>query len=164
MSGWTIPHRGEVEVLIDASSEQAYAVLSDVTRVAEWSHECRNAEWIEGAIGPQLGARFRGRSWAARFAWTRVCTITELVPGRRFAYLTGGGLGDSTRWTFDLAAEGSRTRVRQSFEAVTFPRALELFVFAFIPAHRDRRDALRADLVRLGEVAAGRRPPSVATA
>jgi len=97
----------------------------------EWGPECQNAEWLDGAIGPQLGARFRGHSWAARFAWTRVCTITELVPGRRFAYLTGGGLGDSTRWTFDLAAEGSRTRVRQSFEAVRFPRALELFVFAF---------------------------------
>jgi uncharacterized protein YndB with AHSA1/START domain len=153
MTRWQIPPTGEVEMLVDATPEQVYAVVTDVTRVAEWSHECRGAEWLDGASAPAVGARFRGTNKVSRFGWSRVCTVTALEPGRSFAYRTYGGVPpDSTAWSFELHPVGDGCRVVQRYEILRFPRALELLTMAFVPAHRDRREALRGDLVRLGEV------------
>jgi uncharacterized protein YndB with AHSA1/START domain len=164
VSRWRIPPIVEVEVHVDATPDAVYAVVSDVTRIAEWSHECRGAEWLDGATGPVVGARFRGRNLVDRFAWSRVCTITDLVPGRRFGYRTSGGTPpDSTQWTFEFVPEGTGTTVRQRYEIVRFPRAVELLVIALVPAHRDRTEALRSDLVRLGDVVTGRRPRCAGT-
>jgi hypothetical protein len=152
---WSIPRIGEVEAVVGASPEEVYAVVTDITRVAEWSHECRGAEWVDGATGPVVGARFRGTNKVDRFGWSRVCTITALEPGRAFAYRTNGGMpSDSTAWSFEFHPEGDGTRVVQRYEILKFARWMELLTMALVPAHRDRRDALRADLVRLGEVSA----------
>ena len=153
MTRWSIPHTGEVEVVVPASPDEVYAVVSDVTRIAEWSHECQRAEWLDGATGPAVGATFRGSNKVNRFGWSRICTVTALEPGRAFAYRTSGGTPpDSTAWSFELRPEGDGTRVVQRYEVLKFPRVMELLTYALVPAHRDRRPALRADLVRLGEV------------
>lgn len=139
---------------MDASPDQVFAVLTDVTRIAEWSHECQGAEWLDGATRAELGATFRGRNQVNRFGWSRVCTITILEPGRAFGYRTSGGVpSDSTAWSFDLEPEGTGTRITQRYEVIRFSRPLELITYAFVPAHRDRSEALRDDLVRLGAIA-----------
>jgi len=146
---------GAAEAVVPASPSQVWAVLTDVTRVGEWSHECHTAQWGDGDDGPRVDATFQGSNRAGRNRWTRVCTITECVPGERFAYVTSGGLPrDSTEWTFVLTPEGEGTRVRQGFRILRISRFMELVIVALVPAHRDRRAALREDLVRLGRIAA----------
>ena len=114
MTRWSIPRTGVVEAVVPATPEQVYAVVSDVTRIAEWSHECRAAEWLDGTEVAAVGARFRGTNRVNRFGWSRVCTVTELEPGRRFGYRTGGGTPpDSTAWTFELHPHPDGTRVVQ---------------------------------------------------
>jgi len=153
LSRWRIPRSGEVQAHVDAPPEDVYAVVTDVTRIAEWSHECRGAEWLDGATGPAVGARFRGTNKVDRFGWSRVCTVTDLRPGHTFAYRTSGGTPpDSTAWTFEFRPDGDGTRVVQRYQIIRFARWMELLTVALVPAHRDRRDALHADLLRLGEV------------
>ena len=153
MTRWSIPRSGEVEAVVDAAPEDVYAVVTDVTRIAEWSHECRGAQWLDGAAGPALGARFRGSNKVDRFGWSRVCTVTELEPGRRFGYRTSGGVpSDSTAWSFEFHSHPGGTRVVQRYQILKFARWMELLTIALVPAHRDRRPALRADLERLGVV------------
>ena len=41
-----------VEVDVDAAAGDVWAVVPDVTRVGEWSHECCAAEWTSGG-GPR---------------------------------------------------------------------------------------------------------------
>ena len=155
MTRWSVPHSGEVEVVVAASPVQVHAVVADVTRIAEWSHECRGAEWLDGASGPALGARFRGTNKVNRFGWSRVCTITELETGRRFGYRTSGGVpSDSTDWLFEFHPDPAGTRIVQRYEILRFARWMEVATYALVPAHRDRRPALRADLERLGVVSA----------
>jgi hypothetical protein len=82
--------------------------------------------------------------------------VTELEPGRTFAYRTDGGIPpDSTAWTFRLEPQFGGTRVTQSYEILKFARWMELATIALVPPHRDRSAALREDLLRLGDVAAG---------
>ncbi len=137
---------------MDAPPEQVWAVLSDVTRIGEWSHECREAVWLAGGpAGPVVGARFRGRNRAGLVRWGRACEVTVAEPPRRFAYRTAGSwVGDSTEWTFDLEPVGTGTRIVQSFRVLSLPRWADLVICLLVPEHQDRQAALAADLVRLG--------------
>jgi uncharacterized protein YndB with AHSA1/START domain len=151
---WKVAWEGEVAVDLAATPAQVWAVLSDPTRVGEWSHECRTATWCDGHAGTAVGAQFRGSNRAGSMRWSRTCTITELQPERLLVYRTGGGVPpDSTEWRFRLEPVDGGARVIQSFRILKFPRLMELATVALVPAHRDRGDALRGDLVRLGEVA-----------
>jgi uncharacterized protein YndB with AHSA1/START domain len=155
MTRWRVPWSGEAEAVVAATPEQVYSVVADVTRIAEWSHECQGAEWLDGATGPTVGSRFRGSNKVDRFGWSRVCTVTDLEAGRRFGYRTSGGVpSDSTAWSFEFHPDPGGTRVVQRYQILKFARWMEILTYLAVPAHRDRRPALRADLERLGVVSA----------
>lgn len=42
---------GEVHVHVDAPPEIVYGVVSDVTRMGEWSPETVKCAWLDGAVG-----------------------------------------------------------------------------------------------------------------
>jgi hypothetical protein len=44
-----VQKRSRVAVVVDAPVQQVWDVIVDVTRVGEWSHECRTARWLGGA-------------------------------------------------------------------------------------------------------------------
>ena len=156
----SITRAGSVAAVVDATPEQVWAVLTDVTRIGEWSHECREAAWTgAGPQGPAVGASFRGRNTAGLVRWGRPCEITVSEPPRRFVYRTDGKLaGDCTQWAFDLEPVGSGTRIVQSFRVISLPRWAEMVICLLVPEHQDRREALVADLARLGRVAGGMHP------
>ena len=49
-----------MSVHIDAPAERVWELVSDVTRIGEFSPETFEAEWLDGADRPRAGARFRG--------------------------------------------------------------------------------------------------------
>ena len=152
---WRVDWEGEVAADVAASPAQVWAVLRDPTRIGEWSHECRTVTWVGGHSRAEVGAQFRGTNQVGSFRWSRTCTITELEPERLLVFCTSGGLPpDSTRWRFLLEPTDGGTRVTQSFQILKFPRLVELATVLLNPAHRDRSQALRGDLTRLGEVSA----------
>ena len=48
-----------VTIPMDASPEEVWSLVSDVTRIGSYSPETFEAKWVEGATGPAV-ARFRG--------------------------------------------------------------------------------------------------------
>lgn len=50
----------EVSLTVAAPPERVWTLASDVTRVGDWGAECVGAEWVDGADGPAVGARFLG--------------------------------------------------------------------------------------------------------
>jgi len=54
--------QGSVTVHIDAPAERVWELVSDITRIGEFSPETFEAEWLDGADGPRAGARFRGHA------------------------------------------------------------------------------------------------------
>ena len=151
-----LPDAGSVEVTVAASPAQVWAVLADPTRTGEWSHEARVVRWQDGAVEAAVGARFAGTSRAGRWSWTRVCEIVTADPHRELAWRTvpSARYRDSTEWRFRLTPVDGGTRIEQSFRMLKLGPVMARLLWLVVPSHRDRLDALRADLARLGEVAA----------
>lgn len=149
--------KGTVEELLPAPPEAIWSVLTDPTRIGQWSSECRTGRWLDGANEPVVGARFTGRNRVRWIGWTRACQVLEAASPRRYVFETISPT-DCTRWSFHLDRVGTGTRVRQSFEIRRMWKALEALITVLIPEHFDRTDSLRADLVRLGQVAARTTP------
>jgi uncharacterized protein YndB with AHSA1/START domain len=76
----------EVSRRIAASPEQVYAAISDVTRMGEWSEECRACAWHEGSAGAVPGATFDGHNENGEHHWTTQGKVIEADPGRAFAF------------------------------------------------------------------------------
>lgn len=133
-----------VERYIQASPEALYDVVADVTRTPELSPEVVSCEWLDGATGPAVGARFRAQNRAGRGpAWHNTPVVTVADRGREFAFSrTEKGAG-TIAWRYVFTPEGSGTRVTESYE-VTQPLTLfGWFIISVIYGNKDRRGDLR---------------------
>jgi hypothetical protein len=136
--------RGEAQIVIDAPPDHVYDVVSDVTRMGEWSPETTRCEWIDGATGPAAGARFKGTNKRGFVSWSTKPTVVVAEPGREFAF----EVGPDIRWTYRFAAAESGTKVTESFEMLRDIRWYYAFAERWLMRITDRR----ADLERgMGE-------------
>ena len=108
--------RGEARIHIAAPAEQVYAMVTDVTRMGEWSPETISAKWVGGATGPEVGARFRGINQVLVFIWWTTPRVTEVEPGRVFEFKTS-----DTTWRYEFHPQGEGTEVVESFDAPHVP-------------------------------------------
>ncbi len=151
-----LPRTGTVSLQVEATPEQVWALLTDITRAGEWSHENTGGEWLDGATGPVPGARFRGRNAQGTYRWTRQCEILAVDPGRSISWRTIPTrlYRDSTVWTYVLERNSGGCRITQHFEVVLLGKVMDRVLYATVPAHRDRSLALADDVRHLGERAA----------
>ena len=112
---------GEARIHIDAPPEAVYAMVSDITRMGTWSPETVSARWVDGATGPTVGAKFKGKN-KRRMSWTTTCTVTDAEPGRVFAFSVG-----KTRWRYEFAGADGGTDVVESFSFDEEPGRIERF-------------------------------------
>lgn len=87
--------------------DKVWALVSDITQVGDWGGECVHAEWIDGADGPVVGARFRGRQVRQGREWTSVSVVIEAEPGVSFEWAVGDPRYASATWRYQLTADGS---------------------------------------------------------
>ena len=107
-----------VTVHMAAPPEQIWKLISDVTNIGRFSPETFEAEWLEGATGPDVGVRFRGhvrRNGRGPTYWT-VCTITACEPGREFAFTVDTRGKPLNTWRYHLEPSGDGTDVTESFQ------------------------------------------------
>src|SRR6187402_62567 len=100
-----------VTVTMHAPPERIWDLVSDVTRIGRYSPETFEAEWLDGATGPAVGARFRGhvkRNRKGPTYWT-TCTVVTSEPGREFAFAVGPGNHPVNVWRYRLEPAGDGT-------------------------------------------------------
>jgi uncharacterized protein YndB with AHSA1/START domain len=112
-----------------ASPERVWELVSDVTRIGRYSPETFEAEWIDGATGPAVGAKFRGhvkRNEKGPVYWT-TCTVSDCEPGKTFAFGVGNKPDAPLNvWRYDIVAAGDGCDVTESF-TLTPTWALKLY-------------------------------------
>ena len=100
---------------IPAPPQRLWELVSDMTRMGEWSPEATGGKWLKGATGPAAGARFRGTNKAGWQRWSTTCTVTECVPGERFAFAVTAGPAKVATWSYDIEPTPSGSRVTESW-------------------------------------------------
>jgi uncharacterized protein YndB with AHSA1/START domain len=110
--------RDAVSIDIAAPPEKVYDLVSDITRMGEWSPECYRCEWTKGATGPAVGARFKAKNKGGRGpSWFNTPEVTAAEPGREFAFnRSGPGVGSYT-WRYVLEPIPTGTKLTESFDA-----------------------------------------------
>jgi hypothetical protein len=101
-----------------APAEKIWDLVSDVTKIGRYSPETFEAEWLEGATGPAVGAKFRGhvkRNGKGPIYWI-TCTVLVSEPGREFAFGTGPADKPMNVWKYRLERSGDGTDVTESFQ------------------------------------------------
>jgi hypothetical protein len=106
----TLTHSGSV--VVQASPEALYDLVSDVTRTGEWSPVCRACWWDEGTPGT-VGAWFTGRNETPERTWETRSRVVAADRGREFAWVVGGSL---VRWGYTLEPVDGGTRLTETWE------------------------------------------------
>ena len=152
--------RDSVSVDIAAPPERVYDLVSDITRMGEFSPECRRCTWARGATGPAVGARFRARNKGRRGpAWFNTPTVVAAEPGREFAFnRKGPGIGSYT-WRYALEPIPTGTRVTESYEAEKhLPRLMSWLTKQWVGSQdrdADLHEGMRTTLSRVKAAAEG---------
>lgn len=105
------PHNAgvdETSVVVDATPDEVWDLVSDPTRIGEWSPECTGGAWT--TPGPAVGARFVGHNRHGRIRWSTHCRVTECVPGERFTFTV---LESAMTWGYRMEPEDGGTRLTQ---------------------------------------------------
>jgi len=106
------PASAQAEVSIDATSDNVYALVTDLPTLASLAEEARAMEWLEGdAAGP--GAVFKGHNRNGIFRWSTTCTVTDAEPGQVFAFDVRYFGVPVARWRYDIASSGGGCRVTE---------------------------------------------------
>jgi uncharacterized protein YndB with AHSA1/START domain len=111
------PLTREVSVHVEAPVDQVWALVSDVTRIGEFSPETFEARWTRGSTGPELGASFKGhvkRNGVGPTYWA-LCHVTACVPGEVFEFAVGTQGTKLTNWGYRLEPDGDGTTVTEYF-------------------------------------------------
>jgi hypothetical protein len=154
--------RGSVTVHMTASADRVWDLVSDITRIGEFSPETFEAEWLGGASGPEVGARFRGhvrRNGRGPVYWT-VCTVVACDPGREFAFAVAGPGGTTVNtWRYQLEPSGDGTDVTESFELAD--RLLTRVYWTLVGFARSRTNlnGMRVTLEKIKALAESAGPP-----
>jgi hypothetical protein len=139
-----------------ASPEHVWGLVSDITNTGRFSPETFEAEWLDGATGPEVGARFRGhvkRNGRGPTYWT-TCVVTECEPGRAFAFDVEATKGKVVNhWGYRFEPSGDGVDVTESFRLPdTLPTRLYWKV-AGKARGRTNVNGMRTTLERIREVA-----------
>lgn len=114
---------GAVTVSMAAAPEQIWDLIADVRNTGRFSPETFEAEWLDGATGPALGARFRGhvrRNEIGPVYWT-TCRVTACERGREFGFEVLVGDRPVNNWHYLLTPAGAGTDVTESFRLTESP-------------------------------------------
>jgi uncharacterized protein YndB with AHSA1/START domain len=111
------PLHGEVSLHIAAPPAAVWALVSDVTRIGEFSPETFEARWTRGSTGPEPGASFKGhvkRNGVGPTYWAP-CQVTACVPNEVFEFAVGTDDITLNNWGYRLEPDRDGTLVTEYF-------------------------------------------------
>jgi hypothetical protein len=133
--------QGSATVHMTAPADEIWDLIADVRNIGRFSPETFEAEWLDGATGPALGARFRGhvkRNEIGPVYWT-TCRVTACDPGREFGFEVLVGDRAVNSWHYRLTPSADGTDVTESFR-MSDSLMTTLYYWMFGGLLRERRN------------------------
>ncbi len=147
-----------VDRYIEAPPEALYGIIADVTRTPDYTPDIVRVEWLDGATGPAVGARFKAINTAGKGPkWSNKPVITVLDPNREIAWERTEKGGGTLEWRYRFEPEGTGTRVTETYEIARPVGRIGWFIIGTLGRDPDRmttmREGLHESLQRLKRVA-----------
>ena len=148
------PLGGEVSLRMAAAPEAVWDLVTDVTRIGEFSPETFEGRWTRGSTGPEVGATFAGhvkRNGVGPTYWTP-CTVTVCDPPRVFEFAVGTEAVSVNNWGYRLEPDGDGTVVTEYFRLEpALPLRLYWLLLGRLRGRTNER-GMRATLERMKQV------------
>ena len=148
------PMTGEVSLWMDAPPDRVWDLVSDVTRIGEFSPETFEARWTRGSTGPEVGASFKGhvrRNGVGPTYWSP-CQVTKCVPHELFEFAVGTDDVTLNNWGYRLEPKDGGTLVTEYFRLEPkLPLRLYWTVLGALRGRTNER-GMRTTLERMKEV------------
>lgn len=136
-----------VERYIDALPEVLYDLIADVTRTPERTPDIVRCEWIDGAAGPAVGARFKAINRGGRGPnWSNKPVVTVADRGQEFSFTRTELFAGTILWRHRFTHEGEGTRMAVSYEVIRPVSLVGWFIIGTLYGAKDRRSALRLSM------------------
>jgi uncharacterized protein YndB with AHSA1/START domain len=104
----------EVRTHIDAPPPRVWELVSDVELMPTMSQELQAVEWLDGATGPSVGARFVGyNKHDALGEWSTTSQVIECERERVFGWAVGDPADPTAIWRFRLEPKDGGTELSQ---------------------------------------------------
>ena len=107
----------EVSVWMDAEPAEVWDLVSDVTRIGEFSPETFEARWTRGSTGPEVGAWFKGhvkRNGVGPTYWS-LCRVTRCEVEEVFEFAVGTEEMNVNNWGYRLEPKDGGALVTEYF-------------------------------------------------
>jgi hypothetical protein len=128
-------------VSIDARPEVVWDLVSDITRMGEWSPECTGGRWFGRRKAPEVGASFVGYNRRGWIRWLTTAKVEESERGRSFVFrIRESGV----RWGYEFEPDGDGTRLSE-FRDLSGARVgmIRTFSSLFLGGMDDHAEELR---------------------
>ena len=154
-----LPSLGDkVSVWMDAPPAAVWDLVSDVTRIGEFSPETFEARWTRGSTGPEVGAYFKGhvkRNGVGPTYWS-ACKVTKCETERLFEFSVGTKDVTVNNWGYRLTPSGDGTDVTEYFRLQAgLPMRVYWTLFGWTRGKTNEK-GMRTTLERMKKVLEGR--------
>ncbi|WP_068154318.1 SRPBCC family protein [Rhodococcus phenolicus] len=104
----------EVTRRLACSPERAWELVTDIELPTRAEGELQRAEWLDGAAGVAVGARFRGHNASTQMGeWHTEPEVVEVEDGRRWVWRVGPADAPIALWGFEVDTDREGVVVRQ---------------------------------------------------
>lgn len=136
-----------VDRYIEASPETLYDFIADVTRTPERTTDIVHCEWLDGATGPAVGARFKATNKQGRGPnWSNKPVVTVAKRGEEFSFTRTEPFAGTILWRHRFVPEGTGTRMSESYEVIKPLTVVGWFIIDTLYGMKDRQSGLRASM------------------
>ncbi len=149
--------RDSVTVHMNATPAAVWNLVSDVTRIGEFSPETFEARWTRGSTGPEAGAHFKGhvkRNGVGPTYWT-LCRVDVCEPEEQFEFTVLAGDRDVNTWGYRIepATDGrDGVEVTEYFQLAGHPLLKAYWTLLGWARGRTNRNGMRTTLERIRAV------------
>ncbi|MFI6166449.1 SRPBCC family protein [Nocardia sp. NPDC051052] len=134
----------ELRRVMAGDPHKVYELITDVTRMNEWSPESAGAQWLSGEPGA-VGSTFRGDNRRPWIRWSTICTVTAADPGERFAFAVRASGRPVATWEYEIKAQPDGCEV---IERTVDERSLFLKMFSVLTTVHGRRSVRNRQTMR----------------
>ncbi len=148
---------GSAVAIAPVPIDAVWAVVTDPTRLGDWSLEVNDADWTGRWNSAEMGARFIGAVRVGRLNSDRTGEVVELDPPFAYGWRTIPTIAypESTLWRVVLEPASEGTLIELSFESLRMNPMLDRLMFRFAPQRRERASNLAIELSRLVGLVSG---------